>query len=140
MNILLLSYFFSAGLQGTAIVFINIAELLAKNGHKVWVVTKKFEGVDYPKHDNLKIVFISPPEKYQKKQKTSIKDTILYIISSIKIGVSITKKEKIDIIHSNGGIAGYAGSIIAMLTSKKSYYDNSQCISKIFLERMGKAT
>jgi len=118
MNILLLSYFFSVGLQGTAIVFINIAELLAKNGHKVWVVTKKFEGVDYPKHDNLKIVFISPSEKYQKNQKTAIKDTIQYIFSTVKIGISIIKNEKIDLIHSNGGIAGSAGSIISMFTSK----------------------
>jgi len=118
MNILLLSYFFSVGLQGTAIVFINIAELLAKNGHKVWVVTKKFEGVNYPKHENLKIVFISTPQKNQKKQKTTINDTIQYIISTVKTGISITKNEKIDIIHSNGGIAGYAGSIISMLTSK----------------------
>ena len=59
MKILLLSYYFSLSLEGTAVVFINIAELLAKNGHKVWVVTNKFEGVDYPKHDNLKIVFVS---------------------------------------------------------------------------------
>jgi len=118
MNILLLSYFFSVGLQGTAIVFINIAELLAKNGHKVWVVTKKFEGVDYPKHDNLKIVFISHSEKYQKNQKTTLNDTIRYILSTVKTGFSIVRNEKIDIIHSNGGIVGLAGSIISMFTSK----------------------
>jgi len=118
MRILLLSYYFSAGLEGTAIVFINIAELLAKNGHKVWVVTNKFEGVNYPKHDNLKIVFISSPKKYEKKRRTTIKDTTKYIFSTVKTGLSITKNEKIDIIHSNGGIAGLAGSIISMLTSK----------------------
>jgi len=118
MNILLLSYFFSVGLEGTAIVFINIAELLAKNGHKVWVVTNKFEGVKYPKHENLKIVFISSPQKYQKKQRTTINDTIRYILSTVKTGVSIVRNEKIDIIHSNSGIAGLAGSIISMITSK----------------------
>jgi len=119
MKILLLSYFFSAGLEGTAIVFINIAELLAKNGHKVWVVTNKFEGVEYPKHNNLKIVFISTPQKYQKNRRTTMKNTIQYIFSTIKTGLSITKKEKIDIIHSNGGIAGFAGSIISSFTKKK---------------------
>ena len=118
MNILLLSYFFSVGLEGTAIVFINIAELLAKNGHKVWVVTNKFEGVKYPKHENLKIVFISSPQKYQKKQRTTIYDTIRYILSTVKTGASIVKNEKIDIIHSNGGFAGLAGSILSMITSK----------------------
>jgi len=125
MNILLLSYYFLAGLEGTAIVFINIAELLAKNGHKVWVVTNKFEGVDYPRHENLKIVFISSPKNYEKKRSTTLQDTTKYIFSSIKTGISITKNEKIDIIHSNGGIAGLAGSIISKITSKKSYNDNS---------------
>jgi len=118
MNILLLSYYFSAGLEGTAIVFINIAELLAKNGHKVWVVTNKFEGVNYPKHDNLKIVFISSPKKFEKKRRTTINNTTKYIFSTVKTGHSITKNEKIDIIHSNGVIAGLAGSIISILTSK----------------------
>jgi len=118
MKILLLSYYFSEGLEGTAIVFINIAELLAKNGHKVWVVTNKFEGVDYPKHNNLKIIFISSPQKSQKKQSTTIKDTIQYIFSTVKTGLAITKNEKIDIVHSNGGIAGFAGSIISLFKSK----------------------
>jgi len=118
MKILLLSYYFSLGLEGTAIVFINFAELLAKNGHKVWVVTNKFEGVDYPKHENLKIVFISSPKKFEKKRRTTIKDTTKYIFSSVKAGLAITKREKIDIIHSNSSIAGLPGSIISILTSK----------------------
>ena len=117
MNILLLSYFFSVGLEGTAIVFINIAELLAKNGHKVWVLTNKFEGVDYPKHSNLKIVFISSPKKYQKKQRT-LSNSMKYIFANVKTGISIIRNEKIDIIHSNGGLSGLAGSIISTLTSK----------------------
>ena len=117
MNILLLSYYFSEGFEGTAIIFINIAELLAKNGHKVWVITNRFEGVDYPKHNNLKIIFISSPQKFLKKQRT-LKNSIQYIFSTVKIGLSITKNENIDIIHSNGGVSGLAGSIISMLTSK----------------------
>ena len=117
MNILLLSYFFSVGLEGTAIIFINIAELLAKNGHKVWVLTNKFEGVDYPKHRNLKIVFISSPKKYQKKQRT-LSNSMKYIFNNVKTGISITRNEKIDIIHSNGKLSGLAGSIISTLTSK----------------------
>ena len=107
MNILLLSNFFSVGLEGTAIVFIHIAELLAKNGHKVWVVTNKFEGVEYPKHNNLKIVFISTPQKYQKNRRTTMKNTIQYIFSTIKTGLAITKNEKIEIIHPNGNISGF---------------------------------
>ncbi len=118
MNILLLSNFFSVGLEGTAIVFIHIAELLAKNGHKVWVVTNKFEGVEYPKHNNLKIVFISTPQKYQKNRRTTMKNTIQYIFSTIKTGLAITKNEKIDINHSNGNIASFAGTTISLFTKK----------------------
>jgi len=118
MKILLLSYYFSAGLEGTAIVFINIAKLLAKNGHKVWVVTNKFEGVNYPKHENIKIVFVSSPRKIQTIRKTTISDTIRFVFSTFRVGLSIAKKEKIDLIHSNSGIAGIAGSFISSLTSK----------------------
>jgi len=138
MNILLLSYFFSAGLEGTAIVFINIAELLAKNGHKVWVVTNKFEEINYPKHDNLKIVFISSPRKFQEKPRTTIKDTIQYIFSTVKTGLAITKNEKIDIIHSNGGIAGLAGSIISTLSSKSHILTIHNVYPKDFWEEWSK--
>ena len=119
MRILLLSYFFSVGLEGTAIVFLNIAELLAKNGHKVWVLTNKFEGINYPKHNNLKIVFISSPQKIRKKQKTTLKDSTRFIFSAVKTGITITKNEKIDVIHSNVRIAGLAGSLISTFTSKR---------------------
>jgi len=117
MNILLLSYYFSDGFEGTAIIFINIAELLAKNGHKVWVVTNRFEGVNYPKHSNLKIIFISSQQKFLKKQRT-FKNSIQYIFSTVRTGLSITKNENIDIIHSNGIVSGLAGSMISLLTSK----------------------
>ncbi len=117
MNILLLSYYFSEGFEGTAIIFINIAELLAKNGHKVWVVTNRFEGVDYPKHNNLKIIFNSSPQKFLKKQRT-FKNSIQYIFSTVRTGLTITKNENIDIIHSNGVVSGLAGSMISLLTSK----------------------
>jgi len=71
MKILLLSNLFSVNFNGSSIVFTEIAKLLAKNGHKVWVLTNKFEGVEYPKHENLKIVFVSSYQKFQKIQRTT---------------------------------------------------------------------
>jgi len=59
MNILLLTRYFSNEVGGGYYLFSIIAELLAKNGHKVWVITNKVKGIENPKHDNIKIIFSS---------------------------------------------------------------------------------
>ena len=117
MNVLLLTYYFSGGLEGTGTVFVNIAELLAKNGHKVWVVTNMIEGINYPQHENIRIIFVSSPRSHQKIMRTTIKETIRYSFFTIRAGLEIIKNEKIDIIHSNA-ISGIPGSFLSLLTSK----------------------
>ena len=117
MNVLLLTQYFAGSLEGSASVFTIIAELLANNGHKVWVITNNVEGVDYPQHENIKIMFVSKPLQVQGTVRTTFKDTIGYIFSSIKAGRTIVKEEKIDIIHSNA-ISALAGSWLSVITSK----------------------
>ena len=117
MNVLLLTQYFAGSLEGSASVFTIIANLLANNGHKVWVITNNVEGVDYPQHENIKIVFVSKPFQVQGTVQTTFKDTIGYIFSSIKAGRKIVKEEKIDIIHSNA-ISALAGSLLSVITSK----------------------
>jgi len=116
MNILLISYYFSPGTDGTATVFMNIAELLAKNGNKVCVITNNFENVKYPEHENITIFFNSKPKRLPEIRKTSLIDTIRFTIRTIKVGLTLCKEEKIEIIHSNA-IASIAGSFISLLRS-----------------------
>ena len=117
MNILLLSYHFLPGFEGSTSLITIIADLLAKSGHKVWVITHKFEGIEYKTHPNIKIVFVSS-ELFFGENKTSLLKTIRFTLAAIRAGLKIIKKEKIDIIHSNA-IAAPAGGWLSYLSSKK---------------------
>jgi len=118
MNILFLVRFFSPSLGGSELVFCTIAENLAKNGHKVWVITNKIEGVEYPQHSNIKIIFVASygiDDVKRWKQKNKMR----YFFSAVKAGYSIIKNEKIDIIHSNPYEPVYAGSFLSFLTGTR---------------------
>jgi len=116
MNILLLSYNFLPDFEGSTSLFTIIADLLANNGHNVWVITHKFKGMEYNVHPKIKMVFVSR-EIPQGEYKTSLLQTIRFTKDAAKKGIEIVKKEGIDIIHSNA-VAGLAGSKISAKTSK----------------------
>jgi len=117
LNILILIRFFSPEVGGSEFLFCTIAELLAKNGHNVWVITNKLEGVNYIQHPNIKTIFVSShPLSDLKKWKQQYK--INFIFSSLSKGMKIIKNEKIDIIHSNLFEPTIASSILSSLTSK----------------------
>lgn len=117
MNILILIRFFSPDVGGSEFLFCTIAEILAKNGHNVWIITNKLEGVKYIEHSKIHIVFVSSYNLdvlKNWKQKYKIK----YLFSAIKEGKKIIKNEKIDLIHSNPFEPIVAGSILSSLTRK----------------------
>jgi len=116
MNVLLLTRYFSKEVGGGYYLFSIIAELLAKNGHKVWVITNEVKGIENPKHDNIKIIFLSS-QSNNEIQYWSQKNKIRYFLLAIRKGLDIVKKEKIDVIHSNAIYPIFAGSIISALTS-----------------------
>jgi len=117
LNILILIRFFSPEVGGSEFLFCTIAELLAKNGHNVWVITNKLEGVNYIQHPNIKTIFVSShPLSDLKKWKQQYK--INFIFSALSKGMKIIKNEKIDLIHSNLFEPAIAASILSSLTSK----------------------
>jgi len=119
MKILLLTRFLSAGVGGAEYVGALIAELLAKNGHQVWVITNKMEGITTIEHENIHTVFVSSRKPYPEGMRLKKTEPFRYNLSAIKAGLSIIKKEKIDIIHSNqnfGTYAGFTGSVLCSLT------------------------
>jgi len=117
MNVLLISYYFMLGFEGSSSIFTNIADLLAKNGHKVFVISHQFQGLQYKTHPNLNLVFVSSKLPYEGKAKTSLTETLRFTLEAWKKGLEIIKKNKIDIIHSNA-IAGLAGSLLSFFSSK----------------------
>ncbi|MBM2818340.1 MAG: hypothetical protein HW410_22 [Nitrosarchaeum sp.] len=116
MNILLLSQFFSTTKGGGEYVFKTIANNLAKNGHKVWVITNNVKHEKYQETDNLKIITVKPSLEYKGGLPPSFLENIQYVINAYRKGTSIVKKEKIDIIHSNNFSPALAGSLISSIT------------------------
>ena len=114
MDILLLTHYFTSGRGGAWHVIAIMAEILAKNGHKVYVITNKLQGFESPKHDNIKTFFVS--EHSSQKTSFSWGETLKFSLALIKIGRRIIKNENIDIIHSEP-LPGLAGSILSWLTS-----------------------
>ncbi len=119
MNILLLSQFFSSTRGGGEYLFNIIAESLANNDHKIWIITNKIEDEKYASRQNIKIIFVPPILKYQGGLPPLIKDNIKYLWNATKTGFRIIKQNNIDIIHSNNFTPAFVGGLLSLLTSKK---------------------
>jgi len=118
LNILLLSQFFSSTKGGGEYVFNLMAETLSKRDHKVWVLTNKIQDEVYSNFDNVTLEFVPPNLKYQGGLPPTFSENMKYVWGSFWKGLSIIKKEKIDIIHSNNFSPALAGSLLSTFTKK----------------------
>jgi len=118
MSILLLSQFFSTTKGGGEYLFSVIAKNLAKNNHKVWVITNKISDEIYDVHKNVNLIFVPPVLEYKGGLPPSFLDNIRYFFNAVIAGRKLIKKEKIDIIHSNNFSPALAGAVLSYLTSK----------------------
>lgn len=118
MNVLLLSQFFSTTKGGGEYVFSLIAKNLARNGHRVWIITNRILGEEYKTFDNIELNFVSPTLEYKGGLPPSFLDNIQYSINTIFTGLKIIKNENIDLIHSNNFAPALSGAILSSLTSK----------------------
>jgi len=117
MNILLIDRFFLPNIGGAEFVFTLIGEALARSGHKVWVITNKYENYESPKKENIHIKYISSPQIITENKHWELKDKIRFTLNAVKAGISIIRKENIQIIHSNPTYPAIVGSILSFLTS-----------------------
>lgn len=116
MRVLLVSQFLSTTKGGGEYLFSEIADLLARKGHQVWIITHKIEGEDYSRfHSNVRITFVSTI-KYAGGLPPTFKQNIEFVIKSILAGLRLIKKERIDIIHSNNFSPALSASILSSLT------------------------
>jgi len=118
MKILLLTQFLSTTKGGGEHVFALMGKLLAKSGNKVWIITNKIKNEEYEYHKNLKIIFVPPTLEHKGGLPPGFKDNLLYCTFALRKGISIIKKERIDIIHSNNFTPAFTGSLLSLLTSK----------------------
>lgn len=118
MNILLLSQFFSTTKGGGEYVFNIMAKALADNGNKVWVITNRIKNEIYSPHENIKIVFVKPEIDYRGGLPTGVLENLRYFFNATQKGISIIKKEGIDIIHSNNFAPAVTGSFLSIFTGK----------------------
>jgi len=118
MKILLLTQFFSTTKGGGEYVFSVMAKTLADKGNKVWVITNQVKDETYPSHHNIKIIFVPPLLEYKGGLPPGFGDNIRYSMNALRKGISIIKKEKIDIIHSNNFAPALAGSMLSTVTGK----------------------
>lgn len=118
IKVLLLTQFFSTTKGGGEYVFSLMAKKLADSGNKVWVITNQIKGEIYPSHKNIKIIFVPPLLEYNGGLPPGFGDNLRYSLNTLRKGISIIKKEKIDIIHSNNFAPALAGSMLSTLTGK----------------------
>ena len=95
-----------------------IAKMLAKNGHRVWVITNKMTDETYDNQDNIQINFVKPDLEYRGGIPLGFLDNLRYSFNAFFAGLSLIKKEKIDIIHSNNFSPSLVGSSLSLFTSK----------------------
>jgi len=116
MNVLLISRYVSAEVGGGELIHAIIAELLAKNGHKVWIITNKVNGINNPNHKNINYYFVAY-HKVEDAKKQKQLDKFKFNYAAIKAGLAIIKKQKIDVIHTNPLQSVLTGAILSILTS-----------------------
>ena len=116
MKILLISQFLSTTRGGGEYVFSEIANSMSERGHQVFVITNRVEKEDYSKfHDNVRLIFASSLP-FKAGYAPSFCENFRFLFHAIKKGLSLIRKEKIQLIHSNNFSPSFAGSILSTLT------------------------
>jgi len=118
MKILLLSQFYSTTRGGGEQLFHTIANQLAEQDHKVWIITNRIKNESYQDSKNINIEFVPPELEYKGGLPPKFSDNFRFLFSSISRGLKIIKKQEIDLIHSNNFTPALAGGILSFLTSK----------------------
>ena len=107
MKILYLTQFFEATRGGGEVIFYQLADQLARRGHKVFVIKHRMLKSDSPRDDlnslpsNVVIYEIDPAVEHKGGLPAGIFQNILYVLNSIKAGLKIIKNNRVDVIHCN---------------------------------------
>jgi len=104
-------------------MFYQLADRLAKRGHKVFVIKHKMLSLDSSRDNlnnlpsNVIICEINPAVEHKGGLPAGILQNIFYVLNSIKTGLRVIKRNRIDIIHCNTYSPVFAGWLLSKLTS-----------------------
>jgi glycosyltransferase involved in cell wall biosynthesis len=121
MKVLLLTQFFSPTRGGGEVVFYQLAEQLAKRGHKIFVIKHKMLSLNSPRDNpnklppDVMVYEIDPPVEYKGGFPAGMFRNILYVLNSIRIGLKVIKSNHIDVIHCNHCSPVFAGWFLSKL-------------------------
>ena len=119
MHILLLTQYFSTVAGGGEYLYNIMAQKLAEENHKIWIISTKIKDEKYDLHKNINLIQISPELEKKGGLQPSFFANLLYSFNAIKTGLKIIRNEKIDLIHSNNFAPSLSGSILSFFTSTK---------------------
>jgi glycosyltransferase involved in cell wall biosynthesis len=116
MKILYISQFFSDSTGGGETVISNLAKEMTNRGHLVHVICHDtMERINpYP---GLDIKYVKPCVVHKGGIPPSIRQNALYMINAISEGIRITRKNGIDVIHSNSHSSIIPGTVISKIFS-----------------------
>jgi len=122
MNVLLLAQFFSPTRGGGEVMFYQLAEQLARRGHKMFVIKHKMLSSNLSRDNlnslpsNVMVYEIEPAVEHRGGFPAGMLQDILYVLNSIKMGLKIIKSNHVDVIHCNHYSPVFAGWLLSKLT------------------------
>ena len=102
MNVLFLTQYFSRTSGGSEAVFFQWSKELSKRGHHVYVICQDVMNIEkesYP--ESVTVLGVPPLIESTSGLPTSAKGNLRYLFDTIRLGIEITRKHDIDIIHAN---------------------------------------
>lgn len=118
MNILYFTQlFYPAIFGGGEYIFYQWAKELAKKGHEIFVITQNLNGSkSYENHEGIHIHRVGSTLNLKGTLPIGIVPNLTFLVESFVKGIEITKKNKIDIIHSNTYVPVFSAQACAGLT------------------------
>jgi glycosyltransferase involved in cell wall biosynthesis len=118
MNVLFLTQYFSRNRGGSEAVFYQWSKELSSRGHNVYVICQDEENLEPDDFNSVNVIHVSPPAKFGGGLPSSASDNLRYVFNTIKIGIKVSRKNNIDIVHANNFFPIFAGYIISKVTKK----------------------
>lgn len=105
-----------AAYGGGEYIFYKWAKELVKRGHRVCAITQRLPGEpDEAVIDGIQVYRVGPPVESKGALPTTVFENLGYLVGATLKGLEVSRKARIDIIHSNTYIPTFAGQTCAFL-------------------------
>ena len=115
VRVLLLSQYFSDSKGGGEHVMRMLARMVGESGGRAWVVCGRVSGERYPDLPGVSLEFAGARLGYEAGLPTGMAQNASYVLGAVRRGLSIARREKIQVVHSNNFAPAAAGSAISRM-------------------------